>query len=137
MDDQSDDLRVARPHRIEILTGGARQRWSEAIKAKLVAESYRPGVVVADLARTHGARASQIHLWRKAAREGRLALPTATKFAEVVVAPAALSPPLPAPARRAPPSTAPIEIEAHKIAIQVRDGADAAVVAAIIRALKP
>lgn len=136
MDDQSDDLRAARPHRIEILTGGVRQRWSEAIKAKLVVESYRPGVVVADLARAHGARASQIHLWRKDAREGRLVLPAATKFAEVVVAPTPPTP-LPAPSHRAPPRAAPIEIEAHKIAIQVRDGADAAVVAAIIRALKP
>jgi transposase len=112
--------------------GGERRRWSEALKAKLVAESLRPGVVVTELARRYGARASQIHLWRKDAREGRLVLPAT--FAEVVIAP----PPLPAPSRRAQPKAgaAPIEIDAQKIAIRVRDGADATVVAAIIRALK-
>jgi transposase len=126
---------VATPRRIEILTGaGARRRWSEAMKAKLVAASLEPGVVVTELARAHGARASQIHLWRKDAREGRLpAAPGA--FAEVVIAPA----PLLAPTPRAPAKAdaAAIEIDAPKIAIRIRDGADAAVVAAIVRALKP
>ncbi|MGH6949419.1 MAG: IS66-like element accessory protein TnpA [Vitreimonas sp.] len=138
MDDRRDAARIETPRRIEILTGGgARQRWPEAMKAKLVAESLQPGVGVAELARRHGARASQIHLWRKDAREGRLVLPAApTTFAEAVIAPPPLLPP---PSRRVQPKTgaASIEIEAPKIAIRVRDGADANVVAAIIRALKP
>jgi transposase len=133
MDDPSDDLRAETPRRIEILTsGGERRRWTEAMKAKLVAESLKPGVVVTELARAHGARASQIHLWRKDAREGRLVLPAPTAFAEVVITPAPSSPRRPPPAAGA----AAIEIDAPKIAIRVRAGADVEIVAAIIRALK-
>lgn len=133
MDDPRDDLRVEKPRRIEILTGGgAPHRRPDALKAKIVAESLEPGIMVTELARRHGVRASQIHLWRKHAREGRLALPAPPTFAEVVIAPT------PAPPRRPPPvaGAAAIEIETAKIAIRVRAGAEAEIVSAIIKALK-
>lgn len=132
MDDPRDDLRVEKPRRIEILTGGgAPHRRPDALKAKIVAESLEPGIMVTELARRHGVRASQIHLWRKHAREGRLALPAPPAFAEVVLTPA--------PSPRRPPSAAgaaAIEIETAKIAIRVRAGAEAEIVSAIIKALK-
>jgi transposase len=132
MDDQRDDPKPEAPRRIEILTGdGVRRRWSAALKAKIVAESFAPGAVVAELARRHGTRSSQIHLWRKQAREGRLALPAASvgAFAEVVVT---------TPAAPIAPRTtgAPIEITVDRIHVRVRDGADAALVHALVRALK-
>ncbi len=133
MDDASDDLRVEKPRRIEILTGGgAPHRRSDALKAKIVAESLEPGIMVTELARRHGVRASQIHLWRKHAREGRLALPAPPAFAEVVITPAPSAPREPASAAAA----AAIEIETAKIAIRVRAGAEAEIVTAIIQALK-
>lgn len=134
MDDPSDDLRVEKPRRIEILTGATPRRRSDAVKAKIVAESLEPGIVVTELARRHGVRASQIHLWRKDAREGRLVLPTPTGFAEVVLTPS----PAPTPPRRPPlaADAAMIEIDASTMAIRVRAGADPGMIAAIIRALK-
>lgn len=132
MDDPSDDLRVGKPRRIEILTdGGAPRRWPESTKAKIVAESLEPGVVVTELARRYGARASQIHLWRKDAREGRLVLPAPpAAFAEVMIAP-----PLSERTQREA-RAASIEIDASTIAIRVRAGADPEIITAIIRALK-
>jgi transposase len=51
--------------RVEIRSGvGRRRRWSDEEKGRIVAASYRPGVVVSDVARRH-----------EAARDGRLALP--------------------------------------------------------------
>ena len=76
MDEQKDDPRFERPRRIESLTGsGARRRWSEPLKAQIVAESLTPGTIVAAVARRYRARPSQVHGGRKDAREG-LRVPT-------------------------------------------------------------
>jgi transposase len=62
MDDPRDGSSFETPHRIEILTGsGGHRRWSAALKAKIVAESFTPGAVVAELARRYGTRSSQLH----------------------------------------------------------------------------
>ncbi len=135
MDDQRDDLNCKTPRRIEILTGGgAHRRWSAALKAKIVAESFAPGAVVAELARRYGTRSSQIHLWRRQAREGRLALaPASGAFTEVVVA--APEPPS-FPGKALAMIAAPIEIAIGRIIVRVRDGADAAMVRSVVLALK-
>lgn len=62
--------------RIDIVTGpSGRRRWPEHVKAAIVLESYRDGNSVADVARTHGVSGPQLHAWRRAAREGVLAMP--------------------------------------------------------------
>lgn len=62
--------------RIEVVTGPTgRRRWPEHVKAEIVLESYRDGVSVAHVARKHGVCAPQLHSWRRAAREGLLAMP--------------------------------------------------------------
>ena len=62
--------------RIDVVMGPTgRRRWPEHVKAELVLESYRDGVSVADVARKHGISAPQLHSWRRAAREGVLAMP--------------------------------------------------------------
>lgn len=61
---------------IDVVTGpSGRRRWPEQVKAEIVLESYRDGVSVADVARKHGVSAPQLHSWRRAARDGVLAMP--------------------------------------------------------------
>lgn len=62
--------------RIEVVTGPTgRRRWQEHVKAAMVVETFRDGVLVADVARKHGVSAPQLHAWRRAAREGLLPMP--------------------------------------------------------------
>ena len=52
--------------RVEVITGKERRRrWSEEEKARLVAESWEPGAVVAHVARRHGVAESCLYTWRK------------------------------------------------------------------------
>ena len=122
---------------MEILSGDAgRRRWSESLKARIVAESLAPGVMITEIARRHGARASQVHLWRKDAREGRLVLPAEQPAPErLKFAPMLVSPEKP-PARPSKSSAASVEIEAKGVIVRIRDGADIAIVEAITRALR-
>lgn len=142
MVDHTDDTKPVR--RIEVITGGGRRRrWCAAEKARIVAESFAPGAVVADVARRHDALAQQVHGWRRDAREGRLVLPAGEAMGEVVsFAPVVISAPDPSPLKRVrTPRTerndAPqIEIEAKGIVVRVRDGADPALVETMLRVLK-
>ena len=142
MVDHNDDPKPLR--RIEVITGaGRRRRWGAEEKARIVAESFAPGAVVAEIARRHDARAQQVHGWRRDAREGRLVLPAGETMGEMVsFAPVVISTPDPSPLKRVrTPRTArhdapQIEIEAKGIVVRVRDGADPALVETMLRVLK-
>lgn len=59
--------------RIEVVTGPTgRRRWPDAVKARIVAETFCDGVSVADVARRHDMSAPQLHSWRRQARDGLL-----------------------------------------------------------------
>ena len=61
--------------RVEVVGGARRRRhWPDDIKAEIVAESYQPGVQVADVARRHGVTPQQLTGWRRAAKDGLLAV---------------------------------------------------------------
>ena len=82
---------VVEPHRLEVVSGPTgRRRWPAAVKARIVAESYRGDETVCAVARRNGLRPNQLFVWRRQAREGRLILPADAgdiAFAPVVVEP--------------------------------------------------
>lgn len=73
--------------RIDVFARRPRRRTHDAdFKARLVAESHRPGAVVSDVARRAGVHPQLLFGWRREARAGRLALPEELlpMFAEAV-----------------------------------------------------
>jgi transposase len=76
--------------RLEVLTGPERRRsYTDGEKAKLVAETLRPGVSAASVARRYGIHPQQLYTWRRQVRCGELTLPTddAPMFAPVMAEP--------------------------------------------------
>lgn len=51
------------------------RRWTAAVKGRIVAESFRPGARVVDVAERHDLAPHQLSDWRRQARQGLLALP--------------------------------------------------------------
>ena len=56
-----------------------RRRWSNDVKAQIVAESYAPGAMASEVARRHEISPQLMSAWRKAARRGLLKLPDGTE----------------------------------------------------------
>ena len=76
--------------RLDVIAGPTgRRRWSDAERARIVAESLQPGATVADVSRRHGTTRWQVYDWRRRARDGRLVLSAETlsgpAFAALVV----------------------------------------------------
>src|SRR5215217_9062283 len=58
--------------RLEVITTGARRRWTLDEKHRIVAESYRAPRIVSATARRHGLTPSQLFTWRRLESQGRL-----------------------------------------------------------------
>jgi transposase len=70
---------MSKVSRLEVISTGARRRWTLAEKRRIVAESY--SAPVSATARRNGLSASQLFNWRRLAREGRLGEAVGTRFA--------------------------------------------------------
>lgn len=51
------------------------RRWPDKAKARIVTESFQPGVRMVDVARRHGLAAHQLSEWRRQARQGNSVFP--------------------------------------------------------------
>jgi transposase len=137
-DGEDDGWRSGFAGRIEIRESATgRREWPEAVKGRIVRESLEPGASVKDVAQRHGIAPQQLTTWRRAAREGRLALPEepcaedSFGFAALVVAE---EPPTPPTVDR--PASAPaVEIAADGVVIRLDGGTPAVRIAEIAAAL--
>jgi transposase len=129
--------------RIELITGTERRRrFSDADKLRLVAEAFRPGAVVIEVARRHQVDESLLYRWRRLAAQGQLTAGQPS-FVPVQVAPetpsAAASPAEPlasAPGTLVEPAPGVIEIELPRGGrVRITGAAEPATVAAALRAL--
>ena len=127
------DPEVREVRRLEVITGAlGRRRWSAAAKARIVAESLAPGVVISEVARRHDLRPQQLFAWRHQARQGRLVLPTEELAFVPVVGTAAEAPPV---ANSAPPAGI-IEIARGAAVVRVPPEVDRRLLAKVLRAVK-
>src|SRR5579859_569991 len=69
MTDHTPNSKVSR---LEVVSTGARRRWTLEEKQRIVAESYGGPRLVSVTARRNGVSASQLFTWRRLAREDRL-----------------------------------------------------------------
>ena len=103
MTDHTPNSKVSR---LEVVSTGARRRWTLEEKQRIVAESYGGPRLVSVTARRNGLSTSQLFTWRRLAREGRLGGDAAPMLVpvEITSTPAPAStlvaqPPPPSPAR--------------------------------------
>ncbi len=110
---------------------GVDRRWSDEDKGRIVAESYAPGAVVSEIARRHEISPQHLFAWRKAARNGQLALAAdeAAVFVPVMMAPQKAE----VAKRSALPS---ITIEMAGVVVRVECGVDVGWLAAVLRVMK-
>ena len=64
---------MSKVSRLDVISSGARRRWTLEEKQRIVAESYAAPRQVSATARRNGLSASQLFTWRRLARDGRLA----------------------------------------------------------------
>ncbi|HEY3890668.1 MAG TPA: transposase [Bradyrhizobium sp.] len=129
--------------RLEVITGtGRRRRFSDEDKASIVEETLAPGVVVSEVARRHGLSPQQLFGWRRQARQPVV---TSADTQAPQFVPAVIEAELPetrvrrrsrSPMRQADHFCGIIAIELAGVTVRVGRGADAKMVATVLRALK-
>jgi transposase len=120
--------------RIEVITGtGRRRRWDAETKDRLVAESFKPGCSVSEVARRHDISPSLLFFWRRQAAE-------ATKNAESNVrgGPAFVPMVVPGDAPAAPVvnEACVIEVELGDVRIRIKGPVDRSVLREVFLAAR-
>jgi transposase len=131
--------------RLEVISSGARRRWTLAEKQRIVAESYADPRLVSAIARRNGLSASQLFTWRRRARDGRFT-EAVTTFAPAIIGDNS-SPLLPgqfeAAGRNLSPQTSPtvapgrieiVLVSGHRVFVD--NGVDTAVLSRILTVLE-
>jgi transposase len=120
---------------VTVLSGPERRRrWTSAEKARIVEESLAAEASVAEVARRHDVHPNLLHLWRRQARTGNLALVRADDAAarEVQFAAVAVTP----EERGSVVPSSVIEIEfTDGTRLRITGSAEAATVSALMKAL--
>lgn len=120
---------------VEIYASGHR-RWTDAAKARAVAETLEPEATVNAVAGRYGIRPNQLSAWRRLAKQGKLVLPAAEVdepvFAPLVVRDEAQDTADP----KVPMQVAPIRIVRGTVVIELAHDAPATRIAEIVRALE-
>ncbi|MDN4989106.1 transposase [Bradyrhizobium sp. WYCCWR 13022] len=75
--------------RLEVVSTGARRRWTMEEKQRIVSESYGGSRLVSVTARRNGLSTSQLFTWRRLARDGKLSGDAAPVLVPVEITPAA------------------------------------------------
>ncbi|HEY9037409.1 MAG TPA: transposase [Roseovarius sp.] len=125
------------------IRGNGQRRWPDEVKARIVAESLKPGATVNAVAARYGLRANHLSEWRGRARDGRLVLPAAEDddfcFAPVVLSDGGGDAAVPAVSEHLAKSddvrAVPIEIAVGQVTIRLDGGIRAARIAEIVRAI--
>lgn len=119
---------------MELLTYGGRRRrnrqWPDEVKARIVAETLRPGATVGEVAERHGLKANHVSSWRTLARNGKLVLPAPedpVEFATLMVAPDVEGVAVAEPAGP--------EVVVGSVIIRLEPGASAVRIASVVHAL--
>jgi transposase len=82
----TDHTAMSKVSRLDVISTGARRRWTLEEKQRIVAESYGTPRAVSATARRNGLSASQLFTWRRLSRAGRLAEPdSAPSFVQAVI----------------------------------------------------
>ena len=107
-----------------------RRRWSAEAKARIVAESYEPGVSVSAVARRHNLLSNQLFAWRRRAREGKLVVPAEVvgSFVPAMVEASAMA----SSACVCRPKVQRIEIEADGVVVRLPGDVPAGRIGAIV-----
>lgn len=123
--------------RMELLTNGVRRRrnrqWPDDVKARIVAETLRPGASVSEVAERHGLKANHVSSWRTLARNGKLVLPAPedpVEFAALMVAPVVEDVTAAVPTASAGP-----EVVVGSVTVRLEPGASSARIASVVHAL--
>ncbi|WP_445490947.1 IS66-like element accessory protein TnpA [Rhodopseudomonas sp. RCAM05734] len=139
------DSAITKPvRRLEVFTGAGRRRtWSEADKARVVAEIEASGDSVSGVARRHGLSPQQLFGWRRQVKEARA---VASKDDEPRFVPAVIDGPPSDTAghlqrktrrqHRDEPPAGMIEVAIDGVTVRIGAGAPADTIAAVLRALK-
>ena len=121
---------------MELLTNSAGRRrnrqWPDEVKARIVAETLRPGATVSEVAERHGLKANHVSSWRTLARNGKLVLPApedAVEFATLMVSPVDEA------MAAEPAASAGPEVVVGSVTIRLEPGASAARIASVVHAL--
>lgn len=123
--------------RLDVISSGARRRWTLDEKQRIVAESYAAPRQVSATARRNGLSASQLFTWRRLARDGRLEeADSETTFAPVLLGDDSSRGSLPLPPEQSAVSGR-IEIvlmRGHRVIVD--SGVDAAVLGRVLALLE-